>query len=58
MEAISLRLLQASGSFIKRDRLPELWASEIFNCTASPPPLLISELSETMLAGIKAKISS
>lgn len=55
MEAISLQLLQTLGSFVKRDRLPELWASEIFNCTASSPSLLISELSEMML--VKAKIS-
>lgn len=37
MGAISLQLLQTLGSFIKRDRLPQLWASEIFNRTASFP---------------------
>lgn len=57
MEAISLRLLQTSGSFIKRDRLPELWASEIFNSQFSPS-LFISGRSKTMLAKTEAKISS
>lgn len=57
MEAISLRLLQTSGSFIKRDCLPELWASEIFNSQFSPS-LFISGRSETMLAKTEAKISS
>lgn len=38
MEAISLRILQTWGSFIKRSRLPELWANEIFNCAAGFAP--------------------